>query len=145
MSKIRVRFAPSPTGYLHIGSLRTALYDYLFAQKNDGDFILKIEDTDRKRFVDGAVESLIGSLDSLGLKRNEGVFQKTINKNNDRPVLNSKNYPGILEVGDYGPYIQSEKIEIYKKSDFISDFFFSELLQENKNVNDINIDNVFIF
>ena len=115
MSKIRVRFAPSPTGYLHIGSLRTALYDYLFAQKNDGDFILKIEDTDRKRFVDGAVESLIKSLDLLGLKRNEGVFQKTINKNNDRPVLNSKNYPGILEVGDYGPYIQSEKIEIYKK------------------------------
>ena len=55
----RVRFAPSPTGYLHVGGLRTALYNYLFAKHNDGKFILRIEDTDRNRYVEGAVENLI--------------------------------------------------------------------------------------
>ena len=58
----RVRFAPSPTGYLHVGGLRTALYNYLFAKKNNGKFILRIEDTDRNRFVEGAVENLIKAL-----------------------------------------------------------------------------------
>ncbi|MDO9231813.1 MAG: glutamate--tRNA ligase [bacterium] len=110
MNKIRTRFAPSPTGYLHIGGLRTALYDYLFAKKNGGDFLLKIEDTDRKRFVEGAVEKLIISLDFLGLERNEGVML-----NNNTNGQESKNYPRVFEVGEYGPYIQSEKLEIYKK------------------------------
>ena len=55
----RVRFAPSPTGYLHVGGLRTALYNYLFAKRNNGTFVLRIEDTDRNRFVEGAVENLI--------------------------------------------------------------------------------------
>lgn len=113
--KVRVRFAPSPTGYLHVGGLRSALYNYLFAKKNNGTFILKIEDTDRKRFVDGAVESLIGSLDWVGLQRDEGVFQSTQIKDDAEVVANSKNYPGILEVGKFGPYIQSEKLEVYKK------------------------------
>jgi glutamyl-tRNA synthetase len=115
MEKIRVRFAPSPTGYLHIGSLRTALYDYLFARKTGGDFILKIEDTDKKRFVEGAVESLIKSLDDLGLERDEGVFQSVAVKDDRVSVVESKNYSGVLEVGDFGPYIQSEKLDVYKK------------------------------
>ncbi|MFA6159920.1 MAG: glutamate--tRNA ligase [Parcubacteria group bacterium] len=114
MNKIRTRFAPSPTGYLHIGGLRTALYDYLFAKKNGGDFLLKIEDTDRKRFVEGAVEKLIDSLDFLGLERNEGVMLSKVLSSNTNSQ-ESKNYPGVFEVGEYGPYIQSEKLEIYKK------------------------------
>jgi glutamyl/glutaminyl-tRNA synthetase len=66
---VRVRFAPSPTGYLHIGGLRTALYNYLFAKHQKGKFILRIEDTDRNRFVEGAVENLISTLnlDRIGL------------------------------------------------------------------------------
>lgn len=112
--KIRVRFAPSPTGYMHVGGLRSALYNYLFARKNKGDFILKIEDTDRKRFVEGAVESLIGSLDWMGLQRDEGVFQGAEIKNDSEFVVSSINYPGVLEVGKFGPYIQSEKLEVYK-------------------------------
>ena len=114
MNKIRTRFAPSPTGYLHVGGLRTALYAYLFAKKNSGDFLLKIEDTDRKRFVEGAVEKLINSLDFLGLERNEGVMLSKVLSNNANSQ-ESKNYPGVFEVGEYGPYIQSEKLEIYKK------------------------------
>jgi len=58
----RVRFAPSPTGYLHVGGLRTALYNFLFSRKNNGKFILRIEDTDRTRYVEGAVENLINTL-----------------------------------------------------------------------------------
>ena len=58
----RVRFAPSPTGYLHVGGLRTALYNYLFAKRNNGTFVLRIEDTDRNRYVEGAVENLIKAL-----------------------------------------------------------------------------------
>jgi glutamyl-tRNA synthetase len=113
--RVRVRFAPSPTGYLHIGGFRTALYDYLFAKKTGGDFILKIEDTDRKRFVEGAVEKLIEALDFLGLERSEGVFLATKPLKSDLTTTDSKNYPGILEVGEFGPYIQSEKLEIYQK------------------------------
>ena len=63
MSDIKLRFAPSPTGYLHIGGLRTALYNYLFAKKNGGKFVLRIEDTDRTRYVEGAIENLIESLE----------------------------------------------------------------------------------
>lgn len=114
-SKIRVRFAPSPTGYLHVGGLRTALYDYLFARKNGGDFILKIEDTDQKRYVEGAVQSLIKSLDWMGLTRDEGVFLSAEIKDDKTTVVSSKIYPNVLEVGECGPYIQSEKLEVYKK------------------------------
>jgi len=112
-NKIRVRFAPSPTGYLHIGSLRTTLYNFLFAQKYQGDFILKIEDTDRKRYIEGAIENLIKSLDWAGLKWNEGVFLQEDVKNEN--AIQSKCYPNISEVGKYGPYIQSEKLELYKQ------------------------------
>jgi len=91
--KVRVRFAPSPTGYLHVGGLRTALYNYLFARHNKGKFILRIEDTDRARYVEGAVENLINTLKWSGLEYDEG--------------------PDIG--GDYGPYFQSERLEFYKK------------------------------
>lgn len=99
---VRVRFAPSPTGYLHIGGLRTALYNYLFAKKNNGSFILRIEDTDRTRYVQGAIENLISKLYWSGLSIDEGVC-----------LENGK----ISEKGDYGPYIQSLRVEkeIYQK------------------------------
>lgn len=91
--KVRVRFAPSPTGPLHIGGVRTALYNYIFARQNGGDMILRIEDTDSRRFVPGAEEYIADSLEWLGIKFDEGVRQG----------------------GAYGPYKQSERREIYKK------------------------------
>lgn len=100
MSDIRVRFAPSPTGYLHIGGLRTALYNYLFVKKNGGKYILRIEDTDRTRYVEGAIENLIDSLEWAGVKHDEGVLTED---------------GAIVQKGDYGPYIQSERLNIYKK------------------------------
>ena len=93
MNKIRVRFAPSPTGFLHIGGLRTALYNYLFARKEQGTFILRIEDTDQSRIVPGAIENLITSLHNLGLDFDEG--------------------PG--KEGDFGPYIQSQRLNLYQE------------------------------
>ena len=91
--RVRTRFAPSPTGYLHIGGLRTALYAWLYAKKNDGDFILRIEDTDRNRLVDDACEIIYRTMKDTGLTYDEG--------------------PDVG--GDYGPYIQSERKDIYKK------------------------------
>lgn len=91
--KVRVRFAPSPTGPLHIGGVRTALYNYLFAKKHKGDFLLRIEDTDQNRFVEGAEEYIMESLEWLNIPFNEG--------------------PG--KEGDCGPYRQSERKEIYKQ------------------------------
>ncbi len=91
--KVRTRFAPSPTGYMHIGNLRTALYTYLIAKKNGGDFILRIEDTDRERYVEGAVEVIYNTLRQAGLKWDEG--------------------PDIG--GDYGPYVQSERMGMFKE------------------------------
>ena len=93
MPQIRVRFAPSPTGFLHVGGLRTALYNFLYARRNGGVFILRIEDTDRTRFVEGAVQNLIESLRWAGLDYDEG--------------------PG--KGGSVGPYIQSERTAIYKQ------------------------------
>lgn len=90
---VRTRFAPSPTGYLHIGGLRTALYAYLFAKKHGGKFILRIEDTDRTREVAGAVDIIISALDKAGIRYDEG------------PIVG----------GDHGPYIQSERKDIYLK------------------------------
>jgi glutamyl-tRNA synthetase len=95
MNKItpRVRFAPSPTGYLHIGGLRTALYNYLFAKNQKGKLILRIEDTDRKRFVEGAVENLIDTLNWTGIYFDEGPEMR----------------------GEFAPYLQSERLHIYKE------------------------------
>lgn len=100
MSNIRVRFAPSPTGYMHVGNFRTALYAYIFAKQNKGDFILRIEDTDQKRYVKDALEKLINVLNWAGLDYDEGVYLK----NNE-----------VVQKGEYGPYIQSERLDIYKK------------------------------
>ncbi|MFQ5447346.1 MAG: glutamate--tRNA ligase, partial [Saprospiraceae bacterium] len=93
MENIRVRFAPSPTGPLHIGGVRTALYNYLFAKKTRGTFILRIEDTDQGRYVSGAEDYIADALEWCGLKPDEG--------------------PGMG--GEYGPYRQSERKDIYKK------------------------------
>ena len=91
MEKVRTRFAPSPTGFMHLGGLRTALYAYLYAKSNGGDFILRIEDTDQNRYVEGAVELIYSSLRESGLIYDEG--------------------PDVG--GNYGPYVQSERKEIY--------------------------------
>ncbi len=112
--KIRVRFAPSPTGYLHVGGLRTALYNYLFARKNNGVFVLRIEDTDRTRYVEGAVENLLKTLAWAGLTYDDGPRIA----DSGLPISNyyeSKNYPGVVQVGDFGSYIQSERLGIYKE------------------------------
>lgn len=93
MKKVRVRFAPSPTGPLHMGGVRTALFNYLFAKKHGGDFLLRIEDTDQARYVEGAEDYIMDSLDWVGIKIDEG----------------------IKEGGEYGPYKQSERREIYKE------------------------------
>ena len=112
----RVRFAPSPTGQLHVGSLRTALYNYLFAKKTGGKMLLRIEDTDQKRFVPGAVESLIKWLRWSGIAWDEGVFVDPEKiKNHKSEIVESKNYEGVLEAGNFGPYIQSERLDIYRK------------------------------
>lgn len=94
---IRTRFAPSPTGYLHVGGLRTALYSYLFAKKNGGQFLLRIEDTDQERYIEGAVEKLINSLETMGITYDEG------------PLVDG------TEKGDKGPYTQSLRTELYRK------------------------------
>lgn len=91
--KIRTRFAPSPTGFMHVGNLRTALYAYLLTKSKGGDFILRIEDTDQERYVEGAVDIIYNTLKETGLLWDEG--------------------PDIG--GDYGPYIQSERRGMYKK------------------------------
>ena len=91
--KVRVRFAPSPTGALHIGGVRTALYNYLFARQHGGDLVFRIEDTDSHRFVPGAEEYIIESFKWLGIKFDEGVSFG----------------------GQHGPYRQSERRDIYKK------------------------------
>jgi len=92
-NEIRVRFAPSPTGYVHVGSLRTALYNYLYARKVGGKFVLRVEDTDRNRYVDGAVENLTKTLKLMDLSYDEGPDK----------------------AGEYGPYFQSQRTEIYRK------------------------------
>ena len=91
MEKVRTRFAPSPTGYLHIGGLRTALYGFLFAKKHGGDFILRIEDTDTARYVDGSVQIIYDTMHDSGIVHDEG--------------------PDVG--GNYGPYIQSERKNLY--------------------------------
>ena len=93
MEKTRTRFAPSPTGYMHIGNLRTAIFEYLIAKHDNGDFILRIEDTDQTRKVEGATEFIYETLKLCGFSIDEGP-------------LNSK---------EYGPYVQSERIEIYQE------------------------------
>jgi len=121
MNNIRVRFAPSPTGYMHVGNFRTALYTYLFAKKQGGDFILRIEDTDKDRFVEGAIENIIDLLEWAGLQYDEGVFvnsklqNPTSKQNPNLKITKSQKYKNLIEVGNFGPYIQSERLDIHKK------------------------------
>ena len=89
--KVRTRFAPSPTGYMHVGNLRTALYAYLLAKRDGGTFILRIEDPDQERYVEGAVDVIYDTLRAAGLFWDEG--------------------PDVG--GDYGPYVQSERMGLY--------------------------------
>jgi glutamyl-tRNA synthetase len=95
----RVRFAPSPTGKMHVGNFRSALYNYLFARKHGGVFYLRIEDTDRTRLVERGVESIIESLRSMGLDYDEGPFLES---------------GQLVQRGDFGPYVQSERLGIYR-------------------------------
>ena len=76
-NKVRVRFAPSPTGPLHIGGLRTALFNYLFAKKNKGDFIVRIEDTDQNRYVTGSEKHILDSLSWCGIMPDEGPYRQS--------------------------------------------------------------------
>jgi len=90
---VRVRYAPSPTGYQHIGGVRTALFNFLFARANNGKFILRIEDTDQTRYFDGALEDIFDTFNWLGIEYDEGPNKET----------------------GYSPYFQSKRIEIYQK------------------------------
>lgn len=96
---VRVRFAPSPTGYLHVGGARTALYNYLFAKKNGGEFILRIEDTDEARSTQESLRGVVDDLVWLNLLWAEGVDPVT-----------------LKDQGPLGPYRQSERQDIYKKN-----------------------------
>ena len=107
--RVRVRFAPSPTGALHIGGVRTALYNYLFARQHGGDMLLRIEDTDSTRFVPGAEEYILEALDWLGIGIDEGLRAKKSKVESQK----SKDGIEIEAVGEHGPYRQSERREIY--------------------------------
>jgi nondiscriminating glutamyl-tRNA synthetase len=111
MNQIRVRMAPSPTGFVHIGNLRTILYIYLFAKHNKGSFIIRIEDTDQTRLVPGAVENLLKVLRWAGLEPDEG------------PAFTSDDK--VKEKGDFGPYTQSQRLDIYDQQ-------IQDLLDKNK-------------
>ena len=107
-SSVRVRFAPSPTGYLHVGGARTALYNYLFAKKHKGSFILRIEDTDAARSTDESLRMMMQDLLWLGLEWDEGP-----------------SYPELQDQGEYGPYRQSQRLAIYRE-------YVQRLLNEGK-------------
>jgi glutamyl-tRNA synthetase len=91
-NEVRTRFAPSPTGFMHVGNLRTALYEYLIAKASGGSFVLRIEDTDQGRLVDGAVDIIYKTLREVGMRHDEG--------------------PDIG--GPYAPYVQSERLSMYR-------------------------------
>lgn len=101
MNPARTRIAPSPTGYVHIGTLRTALYNYFLAKQTGGKYLIRIEDTDRERLIEGSVENLLETMKFLGLEHDEG------------PVIDEGGV--IQEIGEYGPYTQSARLHIYAK------------------------------
>ncbi len=109
-NKIRTRLAPSPTGMVHVGTLRTALFGYLFAKKNNGVSILRIEDTDQTRKVEGALENLLNSMSKMGIEFDEGLYI-------ENGQINSR--------GGFGPYVQSERLDLYHK-------YVKELLDNKK-------------
>ncbi len=99
--KVRTRFAPSPTGFIHIGNFRTALFAYLFAKHNNGVFVLRVEDTDQNRKVEGAINVLLKTMQTMGVVADEGYYLSEKNKVEDR--------------GNFGPYLQSERLDLYQK------------------------------
>ena len=109
MTEVRTRFAPSPTGFQHIGGFRTAMYAWLLARHNDGKFILRIEDTDQDRKVDGAVKYIIESMDWLGMDYDEGPSKQDLKELGEDCEI----APEVA--GDSGPYIQSKRLEKYKQ------------------------------
>jgi len=100
--RVRTRFAPSPTGYLHVGGLRTALYNYLFAKRMKGDFVIRIEDTDQSRRVEGAQQNLVRTLEWAGIVADESPERG----------------------GNFGPYVQSERLTVYGE-------YCTRLLEDN--------------
>jgi glutamyl-tRNA synthetase len=98
---MRTRFAPSPTGFVHIGSLRTALFSFLLARHNNGTHVLRIEDTDQNRLVEGAIENLLRVMKTMGVEFDEGYY------------LNDEGH--MAERGSHGPYVQSQRLELYHK------------------------------
>lgn len=98
-SEVRVRYAPSPTGLLHVGGLRTALYNFLFARKHQGKYILRIEDTDKARTVPGALENILQTFKDFKLNPDEGLYWDN----------------GVKEKGEFGPYTQSKRLDLYKQ------------------------------
>jgi len=122
---IRVRFAPSPTGYLHLGGARTALFNWLFARQQHGKFILRIEDTDEVRSTDEAVGQIVHGLEWLGMNWNEGP--KITLKPGARPVQEIREPSQIVieELGKYGPYFQMKRLDSYRK-------YAGSLIQDSK-------------
>lgn len=108
---VRTRFAPSPTGHVHIGSLRTALFSFLFARHNKGAHVLRIEDTDQNRLVQGAEENLLKVMKQMGVEFDEGYYLDNSEK--------------ISERGNYGPYLQSKRLDLYQK-------YAKQLIDEGK-------------
>lgn len=124
---VRVRFAPSPTGFLHIGGARTALFNWLFARKLGGTFVLRIEDTDEVRSTDESVNVILSGLDWLGLNWDEGPQRQPLGH---APQSLTPSPPSAIrnlqsETGSYGPYFQMQRLSIYKK-------YAEQLLSENK-------------
>lgn len=102
-NEVRIRFAPSPTGFVHIGNLRTVIYGYLISkQSKNGKFIVRLEDTDQSRYVEGSVKKIFDALDWIGIKPDEGVVG--VDKDGN-----------LRQKGNLGPYVQSQRLEIYKK------------------------------
>ncbi len=109
---VRVRFAPSPTGFLHVGGLRTALFNWLFARRHGGVFILRLEDTDQKRYTPGGVRAIMDGLLWLGLQWDEGPDRASL-----RWMKTNEDYDGVPDVGGpYGPYVQSLRLERYQRA-----------------------------
>src|SRR6185295_19992223 len=98
---IRTRFAPSPTGFVHIGSLRTALFSFLYARHNGGKHIHRIEDTDQNRIVEGSLENLLRVMKTVGIEFDEGFYLGEDGKTAER--------------GEKGPYLQSKRLDLYQK------------------------------
>ncbi len=144
MAQVRVRFAPSPTGPLHIGGVRTALYNYLFAKKNNGTFILRIEDTDQARFVEGAEEYIMESLQWAGIKVDEGINEGGKDgpyRQSDRKAIYRQYADLLIEKGDaYYAFDSSEQLEALRtESEKAGNTFIYNAAHRDKLSNSISL------